>query len=107
MYGAPLGELTDKRQQNKIINKIKWAAGLIKNVGDKLPKERHEYLMGIIKENLDGVPPDDKIVDYALSLSLQKLTNKDKLNPHGQKVVDMILKGEKPLKIEIEGLDLK
>ena len=88
--------MTDKRLQNKTINKIKWAAGLIKNVGEKLPKERYEYLMGIIKENIEDIPQDHEIVDYALSLNLQKLTNKDKLNPHGQKIIEFIQSGKKP-----------
>ena len=62
--------MTDKRLQNKTINKIKWAAGLIKNVGEKLPKERHDYLMSIINENLDEIPADQDVIEYALSLSL-------------------------------------
>ena len=52
--------------------------------------------MGIIKENIEDIPQDHEIVDYALSLNLQKLTNKDKLNPHGQKIIEFIQSGKKP-----------
>ena len=58
--------MTEKRIENKNINKVKWAAGLIKNVGEKLPLERRNYLMSILEENLGPNPS----VEEALSLSL-------------------------------------
>jgi len=109
-FDIGLQTYTGKKLLNQKINRIKWATGLIGNVGDKLPEDRRADLVAVIKRTAsEEIVPEWILKELEQStvspealrycredLTPFKLNNRERLNPHGKEVVH-ILTGDKPM----------
>ena len=107
-YGVPLVDSMPNKQKNVHIQALNRAATTILKAGQKIPEAKLQMLKQIITSTIadnrelmaDCVPEEimkqavageytQEMLNFASGMRQYKLSNRDKQNPHGQKIVQI------------------